>query len=130
MSCSTYFWIASPHAAPSTRVWAAVETGKVEGLLAAHAITTIHYLVRKEQGSSAARRNIAALLQVFGVAPVDREVIRRALELPWPDFEDAVTATAARAAGCDGIVTRDPRGFPHPPVRVFTPEAAAAILMQ
>ena len=116
------------HAGASIKVWAAVETGKVEGLLAAHEITTIFYLVGRERGVAAARRAIAAILHVFEVAAVDAELIRRALDAFWPDFEDAVTAMAAEAAACDGIVTRDRRGFPESPVRVYTPEAAAALL--
>jgi predicted nucleic acid-binding protein len=117
-----------PHAGASVRVWSAVEMGKVEGLLAAHEITTIFYLVGRERGVAAARRATAAILQVFRVASVDGEVIRRALELAWPDFEDAVAAMAAESAGCDGIITRDRRGFLESPVRVYTPEAAAAVL--
>ncbi|MBK5292527.1 MAG: PIN domain-containing protein [Acidobacteriia bacterium] len=31
----------------SAAAWAAIETGISDGLLAAHAVTTIHYLVRK-----------------------------------------------------------------------------------
>jgi hypothetical protein len=44
------------------------------------------------------------------------------------DFEDAVSAAAARGAGCDFIVTRDPRGFHGSPVRSITPEAAVGAL--
>ena len=33
-----------PHVEASAAVWAAIETGSSEGLLAAHAVTTIHYL--------------------------------------------------------------------------------------
>ena len=40
-----------PHAQASAALWAAVETGIAEGMLAAHAITTIHYLIRKEKGA-------------------------------------------------------------------------------
>lgn len=116
-----------PHAGPSAALWAAVETGLAEGVLAAHAVTTIHYLVRKERGASKARRTVAAILRVFGIAAVDGDVVRQALQLSWPDFEDSITASAAQSAGCDAIVTRDPRGFPNSPVRVLTPEAAAAL---
>src|SRR5258708_26901566 len=99
-----------PHAAASAAVWAAVETGVAEGMLAAHAVTTIHYLVRKEMGNTKARRIISAILRVFGVATVDGAVVQEALQLPGSDFEDAVTAAAARLAGCECIVTRGPRG--------------------
>jgi predicted nucleic acid-binding protein len=117
-----------PYVDASTAAWLAVETGTSEGLLAAHAVTTIHSLVRKERGNAKARRIIRAILKVFGVAAVDGVVIQEALQLPFSDFEDAVTAAAARVAGCECIVTRDPKGFRGSPVRALTPEAAGPLL--
>jgi len=55
-----------PYVEASAAAWAAVETGVSEGMLAAHAVTTIHYLVRKEKGTAKARRIISAILRVFG----------------------------------------------------------------
>lgn len=118
-----------PHALASGRVWAAIETGRVEGALAAHAVTTIHYLVRKERGVAAARRATVALARVFRIAPVNDKVIREALSLPGLDFEDNVTAAAAHLGGCGAIVTRDPSGFPRSPVPVLTPEDAAETIV-
>lgn len=117
-----------PHAEASAAAWAAVETGMAEGLLAAHGVTTIHYLIRKETGAAKAKGTLSAILKVFGVAAVDGAVIQEALQLSGSDFEDAVTAAAARRARCDYIVTRDPKGFRGSPVRSLTPEAAAPLL--
>lgn len=117
-----------PHVTASAAVWAAIENGAAEGLLAAHALTTIYYLIQKEKGVREARRTVSAMLRVFGVAAVDAAVIQDALSLAEPDFEDAVTSSAANFAGCDAIVTRDPRGFRQSAVRTFTPEAAAPLL--
>jgi predicted nucleic acid-binding protein len=117
-----------PHAEASAAVWAAVETGATEGFLAAHAVTTIHYLLRKDVGGAKARRILSAILRVFQVGPVDRSVIEEALHLPLADFEDAVTSASARASGCECIVTRDPKGFRGSPVRSFTPEALIPLL--
>ena len=117
-----------PYAEASAAAWAAVETGAAEGMLAAHAVTTIHYLVGKELGGLKARRIVSAILRVFGVAAVDGAVLQEALQLPCSDFEDAVTAAAARLAGCDCIVTRDPKGFRGSPVRALTPEAVVPLL--
>lgn len=117
-----------PHVEASAAAWAAVETGVAEGLLAAHAVTTIHYLVRKEMGSGQAKRILSAILRVFRVAAVDGAVVQEALQLPLSDFEDAVTAAAARLAGCACIVTRDPKGFRGSPVRSLTPEAVMPLL--
>ena len=117
-----------PYVEASAAAWAAAETGVSEGLLAAHAVTTIHYLLRKEVGSVKARRILSAILRVFGVAAVDHKVVQEALQLTLSDFEDAVTAAAARLAGCECIVTRYPKGFRGSPVRSLTPEAVAPLL--
>jgi predicted nucleic acid-binding protein len=117
-----------PYAEASAAAWAAVETGVTEGMLAAHAVTTLHYLIRKERGAIKAKRILSGILRVFGVAAVDSAVIQEALQLPFADFEDAVTAAAARLAGCACIVTRDPKGFRGSPVRSLTPEAVIPLL--
>ncbi len=119
-----------PHAEGSAAVWAAIETGLSKGFLAAHAITTIHYLVRKELGIARARRTVSAILRVFDIAAVDGAVLQDALRLSLPDFEDSVTAAAAQLAGCDFIVTRDPKGFRGSPIRPLTPEAFLPLLGQ
>ena len=56
------------HVDGSSAVWAAVETGRAKGFLAAHSITTIHYLVRKELGNAKAARTVSAILRVLDVA--------------------------------------------------------------
>jgi predicted nucleic acid-binding protein len=117
-----------PWSDASARVWASVEGGAAEGLLAAHAVTTIHYLLRKELGNVKANRIVSSILRVFGVAAVNAPVLQEALQLPFSDFEDAVTAAAARSAGCECIVTRDPKGFRRSHVRPLSPEAVTLLL--
>lgn len=120
-----------PFAPVSSSVWSAVENGLAEGLLSAHALTTIHYLNSRAVGGRLARETTEALLTVFDVAPVDEVVLRTAAMLGWPDFEDAVTMAAARRAKCDAVVTRNPRDFKNSPIRVLNaPEAAAWLGVQ
>jgi predicted nucleic acid-binding protein len=118
-----------PHAEASARAWSAIEGGRAEGLLAAHAVTAIHYLAQKELGAAKAKKMVMEILSVFQVAPVDARVIQDALLLSCPDFEDSVAAAASMLAGCNYIVTRDPKGFRGSPVRSLTPEAIAPILI-
>jgi len=115
-----------PFAVSASEVWAAVERGEAEGLISAHAVTTLHYLNVRAVGPTMASQTTDALLSVFDVAPVDGAVLKAAATAAWKDFEDAVTAAAAQRAGCDAIVTRNPRDFARARVRVLTsPEAAA-----
>jgi len=91
------------------RLWAVIENGQAEGMLSAHAIATIHYLIQKEVGKAKAKRSIKAILRVFRVAAVHEQAIAQALDSSNPDFEDAVTSAAAKFAICDEIVTCDPK---------------------
>lgn len=112
----------------ATRLWAAVESKRLEAVVPAHGVTTLFYLIARAKGPAVAHRTVASLLHVFGVAAVDASVFRRAIDLDWRDFEDAVCAAAAEASGCDGIVTHDPRGFAGCVIPVLSAETAVALL--
>jgi predicted nucleic acid-binding protein len=112
-----------PHNRASAAAWAAVENSRVESFVAAHAVTTIYYFLRKRLGADESRRALDAALSVFRIATVDGTIVKEALRLPISDFEDAVTAAAAHRAGCQFIVTRDLKGFGGSLVRHLPPEA-------
>ena len=116
-----------PHAPHSTALWAHIESGRMRGFLSAHSVTTIHYLLRRELGENGTRKVIASVLSVFAVALVNDKVLAEALVSNSHDFEDAVTAAAARHAQCNFIVTRDPRGFKGSTVKAIAPETANAL---
>jgi hypothetical protein len=68
------------------------------------------------------------LLAIFDVAAVDREVLRAALDLGFPDFEDAVLHEAARDAGAAAIVTWNGKDLARALIPVFSPsELLAAV---
>ena len=119
-----------PGADAAAALWGAIERGEAEGMVPAHGITTVYYLLRKAHGARFAHQATERLLQVFQVAAVDDKAVRRALALGWPDFEDAVCAAAAELAGCDVLVTRDPRGFTHAPLTILEPATALAWLLK
>ena len=120
----------SPYGEVAGTLWAAAERKRLEALVPAHGVTTLHDLVRQAKGAAAARRAVEAVLSVFGVAPVTASVLGRAVSLGFSDFEDAVCAAAAEAAGCDLIVTRDPRGFRRATVPVVDVETAVSLLQE
>lgn len=114
----------APHAEASAALWAAVEMGEAEGLLAAHCVTTLHYLASRSGGREFGDRCVADVLSVFTVAPLDAGVLEAALALGWTDFEDAVCAASSTAAGCHFIATRDPRGFKRSTCPALAPKEA------
>jgi len=119
-----------PDADVAAALWAAIERGQGHGMIPAHGVTTIFYLLEKARDAAFAREGVERLVGVFAVAPVDDNVVRRALALAWPDFGDAVCAAAAEASSCDALVTRDPGGYPNAPLPVIDPAAALSWLTQ
>ena len=117
-----------PFVEASSAAWEVVERGDAKGMLSAHAVTTLHYLNAKTVGVRMATETTEAMLTVFEVAPIDEAVLLRAVALKWPDFEDAVTAAAARRAKCDAVVTRNPRDFKGAPIRILTPSETVAVI--
>ncbi len=118
----------APHAAASTACLAAIEARRVEGFLSGHAVTTLAYLVGRARGRAEARKVVQDLCALFSIAPVDAAVLQRAIVLPLDDFEDAVTAAAAEAAGCEAILTRDASGFADSPVPGVEPQLWLALI--
>ena len=110
-----------PHYKEAAVVFRKIEAGDLLGLLAAHSVTTLHYLAAKRLGREKCRALIMDVLQLFEVVPVDGDRLRYALGLGWKDFEDAVQAACAQAAEADYLVTRDKKGFRAATVRVLTP---------
>lgn len=117
----------APFAEASARIWSLVENGKLEGLVPAHGVTTIHYVVSKARNRATGRRFVADLLNVFGVAAVNEAVLKRSLEFRMPDLEDAVCAAAAEATGCDLLVTRNQKDYADSPVPAVDPITALAL---
>ena len=117
-----------PHYGRSAEVWAAVETDRVEGLIAAHTVTTIHYLLTRHGNRSTAAAAVHDLLSVFGVAAVDGDVLRHALSLGWSDYEAAVQMAAAISAGATHVVTRNTADYRSAPLPVLLPAEVSGLL--
>jgi len=100
----------------------------VEGLVAAHTLTTLFYLVAKDQSTRQARVTLTELLQFLTVATVDQTTIEQALNLPYRDFEDAVQMMAAAQAGAQYLVTRNVRDFEAGPLPVLLPAELLALV--
>jgi predicted nucleic acid-binding protein len=116
-----------PHYADATRLWVLAETGQIKGFVTAHSFTTLFYLYRRQNNADKAYQALRMLLQVFEVARVERSAIETACGLGWRDFEDAVQWTAAKSAGCQYLVTRDPKGYSEQMLTAIQPADFLAI---
>ena len=118
-----------PFVQVASRLFALADNGRIEGSICATGVTTLYYIGAKDLGPKRTHDQLRALLGVFDVAPVDGDIVRRALEDEgFTDFEDAVVHEAAHAAGVSAIVTRNGKDFAKATIPVFEPhELLAAI---
>lgn len=106
----------------SAQVLSKIIQNEASGCVPAHALTTIHYVTRRHADLKSADDAVDWLLSNLDVVPQDRAVFVRARSLSFSDFEDAALASAAEAAGCDLVVTRNVADFGNSPVAALTPE--------
>ena len=117
----------SPFAPDSAKVLALVERGAAVGFVAAHSITTLHYLLRRELPARRSRRLLLDMMRLLSVVPVDQDRLLQGFALGWGDFEDAVQAACAAKADVDYLVTRDRKGFGRSDIPVASPAELLAI---
>ena len=117
-----------PFLPASSGIWAAVESGRVHGMVAAHTVTTLFYLVERYTSNQQATLAVSDLLRVFDIAPIDQSTLLLALALGWRDFEDAVQACAAAQSSADYIITRDTGSYSGSPLPALSPEDFLGII--
>jgi predicted nucleic acid-binding protein len=117
-----------PFYSDSAHALACAESGRVQGFVAPHSLTTLFYLVAKDQSPDAARAILTSLLQFLAVAPVDGTTIEQALNLPYRDFEDAVQMMAAVQCKADYLATRNRRDFQPALLPVIQPAELEALV--
>ena len=118
-----------PHVRPAAQLMSLVDAGRLDGVVSATTVTTIHYIATKSIGCERAGRQLRELLAIFDVVAVDRDILLDALALDFTDYEDAVLHEAARASSAAAIVTRNSNDFRRATVPVFTPpELLAAVI--
>ena len=112
----------------SAAVLSLLDDARVEGFVAVHTITTIHYLLTEHLGRKKAAAALLDVLRLVRVVPVDHDMMLKALSLGWKDFEDAVQAVCALQVGADYVVSRNPGDFESFSIPVVSPSDLLALL--
>jgi predicted nucleic acid-binding protein len=91
--------------------------------IAWHSLSNIYYLLNRQKTPAPfdVRNYIRNLLKFVAVVPTGTAQAQIALELPLPDFEDALQVSAALHAGADYIITRNLIHYRASPVRALSP---------
>jgi predicted nucleic acid-binding protein len=110
-----------PFYADSARVWTLAETGKIAGFVSTLSLPNLFYLLRRGKGQKPARKTMSLLRDIFGLVPLDDQIIHQAIDSDMEDFEDAIQFYSAIRAGAAILVTRNPGDFHGEGVAIQTP---------
>ncbi len=93
----------------------------IEGVISAHCVDTLFYILNQVTSKDSNYNAINALRSIVQIAPVDSRVIDSALSSEWSDLEDSITYHAAQNANCEAIITRNPKDFKNSVIPILSP---------
>jgi predicted nucleic acid-binding protein len=117
-----------PFVVEASVLWLAHEQRRLEAYISPITPVNAFYILRRQVGTTQARQLVGDLLARMPVCLIDQAVIQAAQALPMADFEDAVRAAAAVAAGLDALITRNSGVYSAAPLAILTPTEALARL--
>lgn len=114
----------TPFYETSARIWELVEKRDLTGYLSATTITDVFYILRKQLGSERAYDTVNKIMMVFDITSVSQADIKKALNLGFKDFEDALQVVCAKKTGAKYLITRNKEDFQEAQgIEVVDPEA-------
>lgn len=105
----------------SEKVFKLCEVNKISGYLSALSIPNILYVMRKELEPERTKEILDKLMLIFHVADLKADDLKKAAELKFKDYEDAVQSVCASRIHADYIVTRNIRDFTASKVTAIKP---------
>lgn len=107
----------------SNKIFSLCCSNVLSGKIAAHSITNIFYVARKNYTQSQLRTLLLSIFQFFDVISLDKEKLLSALNNSnFKDFEDCLQDECAHSINADYIITRNIRDFEGSKIPAITPE--------
>ena len=94
---------------------------KIQCYIASITPLNVFYIARKSHSLEDRLRIIRQLLLQVEVTAISHEILLRAFDFGFSDYEDAVQYACAEADGVEAIVTRNLSDFKNAKLPVFTP---------
>ena len=96
---------------------------KIKILTSPSSISNIYYLLSKYENTKIALDKIRKFKVLCSISMMDDEVVEKAINSDFKDFEDAMQYFSARASDCDLIVTRNEKDFKNAMIPVMNAES-------
>lgn len=97
--------------------------GETKGCIAAHSISNMFYILRKDYDTKERREILSNLCTIFDVEGIDKAKLLSGLHNEnFPDFEDCLQMECAKAYNAEYIVTRNIDDYRSSEIKVILPK--------
>jgi predicted nucleic acid-binding protein len=118
-----FFFDREPFAANAAKVLSLCESGEIKGFITSVIISNVYYLLRQSATHEKVIEKLTLLISIIEVLTTDKDVILKALNSKFKDFEDALQNYSAEVNGqIDIIITRNTKDFKSSSLGIMTPE--------
>ena len=102
-----FFLARKPNNESAKKLFELICQERVAAYTTASSITDIYYIVEKRLGDDVARGALKNLFNLVGIITVSGDDCMAAVDLPIPDYEDALIATCSAKEAMNYIVSND-----------------------
>lgn len=105
----------------SAKIFKLCEVKKISGVISALSIPNIMYILRKELDADKTREILDSLMLIFSVADLKADDLKKAADMRFKDYEDAIQSACATRIKANYIVTRNMKDFSESKVTAIKP---------
>ncbi len=105
----------------SAKIFKLCEVKKISGVISALSIPNIMYILRKELDADKTREVLDSLMLIFSVADLKADDLKKAADMRFKDYEDAIQSACATRIKANYIVTRNIKDFSESKVTAIKP---------
>ena len=105
----------------SAKIFKLCEVKKISGVISALSIPNIMYILRKELDADKTREILDSLMLIFSVADLKADNLKKAADMRFKDYEDAIQSAYATRIKANYIVTRNIKDFSESKVTAIKP---------
>lgn len=103
------------------KIFKLCEVKKIDGYISALSVPNIVYIMRKELDTEKIKTVLERLFLIFSVADLKAEDLKKAADLNFHDYEDALQSICASRIGAKYIITRNIKDFADSRVTAIKP---------
>lgn len=94
---------------------------KITGVISALSIPNIVYILRKELDADRTKEVLDNLMLIFSVADLKADDLKKAANMKFRDFEDAIQSACAYRIKANYIITRNIKDFSESKITAIKP---------